>query len=421
MDLISSYEGDIERLLAERNENKTVETSVEITLPEDIGLTEIAEIDIIPREERVVEEDRGISVVSIMLEAFCDLSIYETLGQYEGVQDAYSIWHQLEAESLSGTLVTNSFGGGTVNTEWSYLTGLPDYDTYTYNTDSYVWYLRGQGYTTQGSHPGYAEFYDRVTVTHYLGFETYRFGENYYSQFISPADAFWRSDDILVDGVLNDLEGAFSLGNEVFSHSITYQNHGPYDVAKDMSNPAIPETDELSDETRGIIQSYLNGLIHTQNELLRLTEELDEMPEPVVLLLFGDHKPWLGNNYSCYIDADISFDQSTDEGVTNYFSTPYLIWANQAAKDQLGEVETGEGPTISPCFLMNQLFQFCGWEEPAVMEISSEMMAVTPVILQSGRYLFEGTFVEKLPSPYDSQMAEYLALHRYRRVMEYMP
>ena len=37
----------------------------------------------------------------------------------------------------------------------------------------------------------------------------------------------------------------------------------------------------------------------------------------------------------------------------NYYCTPYLIHANEAARDALGFDFVGEGPKISPCFLMN--------------------------------------------------------------------
>lgn len=420
-DVAASYTGDIQALLELRSQGKTAET-VEIgALSQDLGPTPIRQIDIIPKEARQVESDREISVVSIMLEAFCDLTDYPLLAQYEGVQEAYEIWRQMEAESIYGDLTTNSFGGGTSNTEWSFLTGLPDYSSFDHTTESYVWYLRSLGYNTQGSHPGYCDFYNRVEINHHLGFQTYRFAENYYGDYIDPAAAFWRSDNYLVDGILDDVEGAFSQGEEVFSFSVSYQNHGPYSVAEDMETPYIPEDSGLTLETRGIIQTYLQGIVHTLEEMERLRQELDAMPEPVVLVLFGDHKPWLGNDYSCYREVEVSFDQSTVDGVFNYFNTPYLIWANQAAQDKLGYVESGESDTISPCFLMNKVFQYCQWEEPAAMDISSEMMEVTPVILQTGRYLYQGEFVEQLESPYDMQLAEYFALHQYRREQVYTP
>jgi hypothetical protein len=42
----------------------------------------------------------------------------------------------------------------------------------------------------------------------------------------------------------------------------------------------------------------------------------------VVLVLFGDHKPWAGNAESAYAAAGVSFDVSTVEGFYNYYATP---------------------------------------------------------------------------------------------------
>jgi len=81
-------------------------------------------------------------VVGVMLEAFADFSQYE---QIQFQQDVYALYHDLEAESYSGTLLTNIFAGGTIDTERAFLTGIPsgDYD-YRSNASSYAWYLKSQ-------------------------------------------------------------------------------------------------------------------------------------------------------------------------------------------------------------------------------------------------------------------------------------
>ena len=53
-------------------------------------------------------------------------------------------WHQLEEESVSGDLLTNIFAGGTVDSEWCFLTGYSQYEDFRAPVDSYVWYLRNQ-------------------------------------------------------------------------------------------------------------------------------------------------------------------------------------------------------------------------------------------------------------------------------------
>ena len=81
-----------------------------------------------------------------------------------------------------------------------------------------------------------------------------------------------------------------------------------------------------------------------------------------MLAVFGDHKPWLGYSNSAYQELGVNLDTATEEGFYNYYSTRYLIWANDAAKEALGEDFVGEGPDVSSCFLMNLLFDLCGWQ-----------------------------------------------------------
>ncbi len=388
--LISTvYTGDIESLLSDRDTGDSTGTDTSDTVQQ-------------------------VSVVGIMLEGFTDFTNFEAYAQYEGVQDLYAQWHQLEEESLYGTLVTNIFGGGTVNTEWAFISGQPTHQEFTQPTDSYVWYFREQGYTTQGSHPGYSDFYNRNLVNEYLGFETYHYFEDYYEELGNFYQLCIQSDDLLVDCILSDLTDSLSQGDPVFSFSVSLQNHGPYESAADPDK-YITADSGIADETRGWLQTYFDGISTTLDEMTRLRDELEAMDEPVVLVLFGDHLPWMGNGYQGYYEAGISFDTSTEEGFFNYYSVPYIIWANSAAQELTGEVETGYGGDFSPCFLMNRLFQAMDWTQPATMEIASEMMEITPVVHQSGRYYFQGELVDSLPEPYDVQLAEYFALQTYRR------
>ncbi len=61
-----------------------------------------------------------------------------------------------------------------------------------------------------------------------------------------------------------------------------------------------PEGSGLSQESCNIWNNYLNGVAETLQALTTLVQGLEEMEEPVVLVLFGDHKPWGGNGNSAY-------------------------------------------------------------------------------------------------------------------------
>ncbi|MFQ9771877.1 MAG: hypothetical protein ACLRX4_10290 [Oscillospiraceae bacterium] len=124
--------------------------------------------------------------MGVMLEAFCDLTDFDALAGFDTVQEVYAPWHALEEQSLSGRLLTNIFAGGTVDTEWGFLTGASEHDEYRGATGSYVRYFTAQGYAAHYAHPGYSWFYDRERVNDYLGFDRSVFTENGFGELVDP-------------------------------------------------------------------------------------------------------------------------------------------------------------------------------------------------------------------------------------------
>lgn len=364
-------------------------------------------------EDGAIPEGKKVNIVGIMLEAFTDFSQFEEI-QFS--QDVYAIWHALEAEGYSGALLSNIFAGGTVNTERAFLTGVADgnYD-YRGEAPSYVRYLKGQGYRATGSHPSYNWFYNRQNVNAYLGFDSYRFTEDYFGP-VYGADPVLNDDGFLPDltrTVLEQLEQDAPL----FSFSVTYQGHGPYgdrecwwgEPEDFFTNPG------LDDASRYILSNYLGSVMATQRYLSDMVDAFRASDEPIVLVVFGDHKPWLGNGNSVYHALGVNLDQDSREGFYNYWSTPYLIWANEAAKAAVGRDIAGEGPDISPCFLMNVLFEQLGWTGDAYMQAADQCRAQLPVIHSHGvRLTAGGELTAQLPPEQKELARRFLCLSYYR-------
>ena len=299
-----------------------------------------------------IPDEQKVTVVGIMLEAFSDLTDFPALGELSSVRGVYEPLHELEKRSVSGDLLTNIFAGGTTDTEWGFLTGYSEHEEFRSATDSFVRYFKAQGYDALYRHPGYSWFYNRSNVNEYLGFDESVFNESGFAELISIDEALYASDAVLVDYLLNDIDTRTEDDAPLFLFSVSYQNHGPYPSETYWEEYVTPEKIGWSMESCCVVNNYLAGIRSTIEQMLRLTRELDARDEPVVLVLFGDHKPWMGNGSSVYAELGVSLDLSTQEGFYNYFSTPYLIYANKAAKAALGQDFTGEGGDISPCFLM---------------------------------------------------------------------
>lgn len=342
-------------------------------------------------EDQDIPEDRQVDMIGIMLEAYSDFSKYP---QIAFMDDPYEKYHRLEAESFTGNLVTNIFAAGTVDTERAFVTGLASFGNLRSKTGSYAWYLRDQGYDAGGSHPCYDFFYNRRNINPNMGLDPYYFYENFYYDrdgAISPNDSLLPAITELY------LEQAEETGAPQFSFSVTYQGHGPYNTEENEWGEEYVQPGAYSKETENILNNYL-ATVHFTNECLwDFVDEYRDMERPVIIVLFGDHNPWMGDNNSAYNEIGIDLDLSTQQGFMNYYCTRYLIWANDAAKQLLGEDFTGEGPDIAPCFLMNQVFELCGWEGPAYMQYTSQLMKELPVIHTSGSVLDKDGVLQREP------------------------
>ena len=332
-----------------------------------------------------------INFISVMLEAYCDFSIYDEVFEFK--TDPYEFFHELQSESYHGTLITNIFSGGTINTERCFITG--SLEMYDYGTDawSYARYFNDLGYRTEFCHPGYEWYYKRKNVMKYLGFQRENFYEDRYWQ--PEGEAFMRDDEFLPDlaELLEEAEGT-----PYFNFSVTYQNHGPYaeDYLYDTEREYIAR-DGLSEGAYNILNNYFWGIKLTDESLRELVERLQDSEEPVVLVLFGDHKPWLGDTSFVYDELGLVLDLSTEQSFYDHYATPYVIWANDAAKAALGAEFSGEGETISPCFLMMKVFDLCSWDGPAYTRGLRRLFSTgVTVVNDSGLFMENGVLTDHL-------------------------
>ena len=349
----------------------------------------------------------------IQLESFSD---FEEMG-VKGIADyVYAPLRTLQSETVSGLLVPNVIGGGTVNTERAILSGSYSMLQYYRPAFSYTRYFTSQGYYTTGSHPNVSSFYSRGVVNGYLGFEEYLYTDNYFTDITE-----WRCDSTYLPTIFRLFREKAESGQPVFSFNVTTQGHWPYDHTEYYDKADYWTGSNVSETTSILLNNYFSLIYETQQILLRELENLRDAPEPMIVVLYGDHKPWLADdagepdrkNAGLYDEIDMVFDLDTEQGLLRYISTPYMIWANTAAKELTGNSFTGNGPTISPCFLMNVLFQQIGWKGPSYMQYCSTIMEKIPVIYTNGRYIEEGIYKKTLSPEGQELLNEYAYLVYY--------
>ncbi len=320
-------------------------------------------------------EDKRVHIISIMLEAYNDFSEFEGI---EFVNDPYENFHALQEQSYSGKLFTDIFAAGTITTERSFLTGYQNPRFYDRDTMSYVRYFKSQGYYTEAMHPCYGWFYDRQNVNTYLGFNQFDYYENKYkfadkSALKTELYHGLLGDNDFFDYIIEGYEKAVKNDKLYFNFSVTYQNHGPYASVKESDEQYVLRKDEYSEADYYIFDNYLRGISRTDKALKKLWDYVAQQEEPIVLILFGDHNPWLGDGNSVYDMLGIDLNLDTPQGAVNYYETPYLFYANESAKQQLNQDFVGTGATVSPMFLMNEFFECIDAKGPAYLNYLADV------------------------------------------------
>ncbi|NLA86719.1 MAG: sulfatase-like hydrolase/transferase [Clostridiales bacterium] len=333
--------------------------------------------DIIPESEKV-------NIVSVMLESYADLSVFDTI---DFTADIYEPLHALREESISGSLVVNTFAGGTTDSERLFLTGFTKPGDFMTPVNTYIRYFKEQGYYTEGFHAGDSWYYNRKTVNQNMGFDNYYYLEDF--QDSTRRDAYFFSKVI-------ELYESRDTSRPYFGYNLSYQNHGPYDGTK-TSDIAYVNKGNLTEASYNILNNYLEGVSDTTLRIADFIDYFRSRSEPVVVVLFGDHKPWLGNSHEVYRELHIDVDFTTEQGFYDFYTTPYIIWANDAAKAALDSNFTGDGGDFSPCFLMNRLFQACSWGGNAYMKVADEFKRhVTVVSTATGLFRENGVLTTEL-------------------------
>lgn len=355
-----------------------------------------------------IEKEKRINVISIMLEAYNDFSKYDFIDIRE---DVYRDFHEIKNESISGNLITNVFAGGTINTERAFLTGYYDYLDFYRDTNSHVRYMKEQGYKTESMHPITGSFYNRRNVNEFLGFDNFDHYDNKFSYIQNE----YLTDSEFFEYIIKGYENSVSEGIPYFHFSTTYQNHGPYSTEKLTTENYLVQKDSYNEESYNIINNYLSGIKATNEALKSLLNYFEQSEEPVVVILFGDHNPWLGLDNSVYKMLGINLDLSETQGFKNYYVTPYLIWGNNSAKQVANNDLIGNGEDLSPNHLMTEVFEQIGWEGNEFMQYLKDLkkeIAVNHALFFSENH--ELVKKEHISLPVKKEWDEYMNVEYYQ-------
>ena len=356
---------------------------------------------------------KDVNIIMVMNEAFSDITDGSMFNWAEG-DDPLPNLHALQNDphALTGHIVVPGFAGGTANTEFDVLTGMQTNalsDTTTSamrvinrNLDSLFRVFDADGYRTSFYHPGDAWFYNRENVYRWLGAEHEVFAKDMKDL---EYKGRWVTDDYMAGQIEQEFETAVSEGRPLFNYTTTIQNHMSYTADKygeGHTFAPVSVTADISDETRTMLEVYTEGVRDADAMLGRLTAYFAERSEPVVLVFYGDHLPYLGDNQKGYAElgSEVAIAENDRTDILCSYKTPYVLWANDAAADTLNwneavaALDLPEDGVLSASFLGSVLLDLTGRAgESPWFDFLSSVRRLVPVVQKKTYILTDGELI----------------------------
>lgn len=354
---------------------------------------------------------KDVSVILVMNEAFSDLTdqpMFNWTEETDPLPNLHAL--QKDPHALSGHIVVPGFAGGTANTEFDVLTGMQTnalsvtatsaMRVVNRNLDSLFRVFGADGYRTSFYHPGDAWFYNRENVYRWLGAEHEVFAKDMKNL---EYKGRWVTDDYMAGLIEEEFETAVSEGRPLFNYTTTIQNHMSYTADKygeGHTFAPVSTTADISPETRSMLEVYTEGVRDADAMLGRLTAYFAEREEPVVLVFYGDHLPYLGDNQKGYAElgSEVSIPENEREDILCSYKTPYVLWANDAAADTLNWNEAmaalnlPEDGVLSASFLGSVLLDLTGRAgESPWFDFLSSLRRIAPVVQKKTYILADGS------------------------------
>ena len=339
-----------------------------------------------------IPQDQKVNFMCIMLESYKDFYKYQN-PKMVFRENPYDYLYRLKRESISGNLYVDTFGGGTILSESMFWSGYKNSPPYNVKRKTHVSYFKDQGYRTEAFHPSDGLFNNRKNLYPKVGFDDYFYEQNYFNQAVHPGIL---PDEEFFPELLRVYKDQVKKDQPYFSWAITYQGHGPYPQEGIDPNEAIVPWQEGYDPGQyNAFNYYLSGVRDTTRNLKTLVDGLRE-EEPTILILFGDHSPSMGDQAIGMTMMGIPADLSTLEGVRASYETPYIIWANPAAKKVFADKNlVGEGPNLEPNLLMDYVFKTLGWRGDAYTAFCQDYME-NQTVVKGNLFCEQGTWETEL-------------------------
>ena len=355
------------------------------------------------------------NVIVIMNESYSDLRV---VGDIETNAPFMPFVDSLKENTIQGNAYVSVIGTGTSNTEYEFLTGnsmafLPAgsnaYQLYVGDSQpSLVATLMARRYSATAFHPYYRSSWNREAVYDSMGFEDFITIENMidqdildrykasgysYKQYKRMLSARYPGENIILRRYVSDaydfeyLEDLYEHRNRrqpFFLFNVTMQSHSSYNQVFDNFDQQIELTGLKGNYPK--TDQYLSLIKATDEAFEDLLEYFSRVEEPTVILMFGDHQPFIEDSfYAEVLGAPVS--KLDDETQQQRYITRFILWANY-------DIPEGWIDEISVNYLSTLLLQVTGLDMPDYNRYLASVYTELPVITAMGCRDSEGNFFQ---------------------------
>lgn len=257
--------------------------------------------------------------------------------------------------------LTPVFGGYTANSEFEVLCGFPvtkdnvKFERQLINEVPCLPHiLADKGYRTIVSHPNVPVFWNRVNAYRNIGFQDYWAKDDF---ILDDMNREFLADSSLYRQVLEKLSDSFDKKQPVLDYIVTYFGHWNYPLSDSRPNK-VTSSSSVEEVT-----SYANTIYYKSRELVNFIDQLRKRDPDSIIVVFGDHLPFLGENFAGYVDSGVLASNRSDFSTDMfkfYVSTPMMIIDGQKGALDIGSLPLYQVPKL----LLNLL----NFNEPTIMD-----------------------------------------------------
>ena len=354
--------------------------------------------------ETAGERGQKPNIIVVMNESLSDLRVD---GEFETSEPFMPFMDSLTENTIKGNAYVSVFGSGTSNTEYEFLTGnsmafMPAgsnaYQAFVKtNQPGLTSTLLSQGYSADAFHPYNRSSWNRVNVYREMGFRSfitiedlidneiltsYRANGNDF-MFIRRVEAHYPDENMLLRKYISDdynfrkvieMYESREPGTPFYLFNVTMQNHSPYDRTFANFEEQISLVSPVGDYPK--VDQYLSLVKVTDDDFKNLVEYFKGQSEPTIILMFGDHQPYVESEFYSEVMGQPVTDMD-DETMQKRYITNFILWANY-------EIPSGTIDQISVNYLSTLLLQVAGLDMPEYNKYLARLYEDIPVISGAG-------------------------------------